>query len=87
MLIFYLSALTFHQALLFYDYCLTLGTEIEYFWKRARVSAVSTLFVLNRYLTLLGQIPIIVEYFVLLPPLVGKFVFMGGGRKPADTRY
>ncbi|PIL24131.1 hypothetical protein GSI_13883 [Ganoderma sinense ZZ0214-1] len=56
-------------SLLFYDYCLTLGTEIEHFWKRARFSAVSTLFVLNRYLTLLGQIPIIVEYFVILPPM------------------
>lgn len=85
MLILNISAFTFHQALLFYDYCLTLGTEIEYFWKRARVSAVSTLFVLNRYLTLLGQMPIIVEYFVLLPPLVSKFMPME--RKPADTRY
>ncbi|KAI1794503.1 hypothetical protein LXA43DRAFT_995301 [Ganoderma leucocontextum] len=60
-------------SLLFYDYCLTLGIEIEHFWKRARVSAVSTLFVLNRYLSLLGQIPIIVEYFVILPPLLQMY--------------
>ena len=74
---FNISLLICLQALLFYDYCLTLGVEIEHFWKRARISAVAALFVLNRYLTLLGQIPLIVEYFVVLPPLVSNVVQEG----------
>ncbi|KAI0807434.1 hypothetical protein C8Q74DRAFT_1362936 [Fomes fomentarius] len=53
--------------MLYYDYCLTFQREIEHFWKRARFTVVSTLFVTNRYLGLLGPIPVVLEYFVQLP--------------------
>ena len=60
--------------MLHYDYCLTFGTEVEHFWKRARMSFVSILFVLNRYLGLLGPVPVIAEYFAVLPSLVSSSV-------------
>lgn len=53
--------------MLYYDYCLTFEREIEHFWKRARFTVVSTLFVTNRYLGLLGPIPVVLEYFTQLP--------------------
>ncbi|KAI0720946.1 hypothetical protein C8T65DRAFT_800688 [Cerioporus squamosus] len=56
--------------MLYYDYSLTLSMEIEYFWKRARFSLVSVLFVVNRYLGLLGSIPVALEYFVHFKPEV-----------------
>lgn len=57
-------------ALLYFDYTLTLEREIEHFWKTARFNLVSSLFVVNRYLGLLGPIPVIFEYFVPLQPTV-----------------
>ncbi|KAI0673081.1 hypothetical protein C8Q78DRAFT_1068538 [Trametes maxima] len=57
-------------AVLYYDYCLTFSMEIERFWQSARLSLVSSLFVLNRYLGLLGPIPVLVEYFWNLPTQV-----------------
>ncbi|RPD66288.1 hypothetical protein L227DRAFT_570179 [Lentinus tigrinus ALCF2SS1-6] len=54
--------------MLYYDYSLTLSTEIEHFWKRARFSLVSVLFVTNRYLGLLGSVPVVLEYFVHFKP-------------------
>ncbi|RDX56616.1 hypothetical protein OH76DRAFT_1336759, partial [Lentinus brumalis] len=52
---------------LYYDYCLTLFSEVEFFWKSASVSTVSVLFVIIRYYGLVGPIPLIFEYFVDLP--------------------
>ncbi|KAI0647197.1 hypothetical protein C8Q79DRAFT_611506 [Trametes meyenii] len=49
--------------LLYYDFCLTFTAEVERFWKTARLSLFSALFVLNRYLGLLGPIPVMLEYF------------------------
>ncbi|KAI0375040.1 hypothetical protein BV20DRAFT_934734 [Pilatotrama ljubarskyi] len=49
--------------LLYYDYVLTVFSEIQYFWRSANMSIISFLFVVNRYLGLLGPIPIAVEYF------------------------
>ncbi|TBU29023.1 hypothetical protein BD311DRAFT_661932 [Dichomitus squalens] len=57
-------------SLLYYDYFLMLDTEIEHFWRRASISPISVLFVFNRYLGLLGPLPILVEYFVILSPSV-----------------
>ncbi|RDX56614.1 hypothetical protein OH76DRAFT_402819 [Lentinus brumalis] len=54
--------------MLYYDYSLTLSMELERFWKRARLSLVSVLFVVNRYLGLLGSIPVALEYFVHFKP-------------------
>ena len=61
--------------MLYYDYSLTLSTEIEHFWKRARISLVSVLFVVNRYLGLLGSIPVALEYFVHFTPQVCTVCF------------
>ena len=55
-----------HSAMLYYDYALTFTREIEHFWRGARPSLASALFVLNRYFGLLGPIPVIFEYFVTL---------------------
>ena len=66
--------------MLYYDYTLTLTREIEHFWRGARLSLASTLFVLNRYLGLLGPIPVFFEYFVYLPQSVSLRIF-------GTTRY
>ncbi|KAI0362263.1 hypothetical protein OH77DRAFT_38378 [Trametes cingulata] len=49
--------------LLYYDYVLTVFNEFQYFWRSANMSIISVLFAVNRYLGLLGPIPIAVEYF------------------------
>jgi hypothetical protein len=53
-------------ALLVYDYFLTLGSEIERFWKGGfdrGLNWASFLFFANRYLALLGYIPVTLELF------------------------
>ncbi|OSX68026.1 hypothetical protein POSPLADRAFT_1043184 [Postia placenta MAD-698-R-SB12] len=51
-------------ALLYYDYTLTLSMEYEQFWKQQkRLSLVAVLIVLNRYVSLLGEIPVIIFIF------------------------
>ncbi|KAI0669046.1 hypothetical protein C8Q78DRAFT_1080899 [Trametes maxima] len=54
-------------AILYYDYLLTLSNEIDHFWRTTNLSVISVLFVVNRYLGLLGPVPSIVEYFANLP--------------------
>ncbi|KAJ8462342.1 hypothetical protein ONZ51_g10958 [Trametes cubensis] len=54
-------------AILYYDYSLTLGAEVDRFWRVGRCSFVNILFVLNRYLALLGAIPVCFEFFGDLP--------------------
>ncbi|TBU49953.1 hypothetical protein BD309DRAFT_946572 [Dichomitus squalens] len=56
-------------SILYYDYLLTFGDEVGHFWGKAKMSLVSVLFVFNRYLGLLGPIPVIAEFFMDLPPL------------------
>jgi hypothetical protein len=49
-----------------YDYFLTLSSEIERFWKRrcyCGLNWASFLFFANRYLPLLGYIPVTLELF------------------------
>ncbi|EIM86378.1 uncharacterized protein STEHIDRAFT_156702 [Stereum hirsutum FP-91666 SS1] len=49
----------------FYDYVLTLGSEVRYFWPpRNRLTWPSFLFFLNRYLSLLGNILFAIEDFM-----------------------
>ncbi|TBU51489.1 hypothetical protein BD310DRAFT_834222, partial [Dichomitus squalens] len=48
--------------ILYYDYALTIGAEVERFWMR-RQSLVSLIFFLNRYLALIGHVPMIYELF------------------------
>ena len=50
-------------AILVYDYCLTFIAEVERFWVVRRLSWSLGFFYLNRYLTLLGYIPIILQSF------------------------
>lgn len=51
------------QAILYYDYALTLSTEVERFWSSPSFSWGSTFFYLNRYLALFGHIPIVAQDF------------------------
>ncbi|KAF9808710.1 hypothetical protein IEO21_07772 [Rhodonia placenta] len=64
-----LASFMFLVAILYYDYFLTLSMEIDNFWKaQHKVSWTSTLFVLNRYFAVAGQIPIALEYFADMSP-------------------
>ncbi|KAF8217404.1 hypothetical protein K438DRAFT_1557339, partial [Mycena galopus ATCC 62051] len=49
-------------SILFYDYFLTLDWEISRYWGRS-CTWPTALFFANRYGTLLGNIPVVVEYF------------------------
>lgn len=52
-------------AILYYDYFLTLPVEIAYFWPpKHRFTWASSLFLANRYLSLFGHIPVIMESFM-----------------------
>ncbi|KAI9068857.1 hypothetical protein FKP32DRAFT_1560931 [Trametes sanguinea] len=59
-----LSSLAF--AILYYDFVLTIPQEIERFWTR-KLSWPSFLFFLNRYLSVIGHIPVIIEFFAVIP--------------------
>lgn len=64
-------------ALLYYDYTLTLSMEYEQFWKQQkRLSLVAVLIVLNRYVSLLGEIPVIIFIFGNLDGEVSIVVLM-----------
>ncbi|KAH7924939.1 hypothetical protein BV22DRAFT_1129445 [Leucogyrophana mollusca] len=49
--------------ILFYDYLLTFGAEVERFWKRPSFSWAFFLFFVNRYLNILGHIPVVAKAF------------------------
>lgn len=50
-------------AILYYDYFLTISWEVERVWKTSGLNWATGLFYFNRYLCLLGHIPVIIEYF------------------------
>ncbi|EJF65988.1 hypothetical protein DICSQDRAFT_165694 [Dichomitus squalens LYAD-421 SS1] len=50
-------------SILYYDYALTITSEIEYYWNPPSMSAPFVLFVVSRYLGLLGPLPVFFEYF------------------------
>ena len=50
------------SALLYYDHFLTFPQEVERIWK-AKWTFVNVLFLVNRYLTFLGYIPIVFFLF------------------------
>jgi len=54
--------------ILYYDYFLTLPMEVERFWPQKTFSWAVLLFYLNRYMSLLGHIPVIFEFFWQPPP-------------------
>ncbi|KAF4616708.1 hypothetical protein D9613_008373 [Agrocybe pediades] len=45
------------------EYLATFEEEVERFWKAGRINWASGFFYVNRYLTLFGHIPVLVEYF------------------------
>ncbi|KIM57173.1 hypothetical protein SCLCIDRAFT_1143614 [Scleroderma citrinum Foug A] len=49
--------------LVLYDYTLTIGQEIELFWKRSWRSWTFFLFIANRYITVFGRVPLLVYSF------------------------
>lgn len=51
------------EVVLYYDYALTLGDEIERFWNRDAFTWTSLFFFMNRYLVLLGNIPVMFQSF------------------------
>ncbi|KAJ3755719.1 hypothetical protein EV360DRAFT_85633 [Lentinula raphanica] len=51
------------KVILVYDYLLTLDLEIERFWKRDTKRLASVLFFVNRYLSLVGNIPLMLFFF------------------------
>ncbi|KAJ7245657.1 hypothetical protein B0H12DRAFT_1127497 [Mycena haematopus] len=53
-------------ALLFYDYLLTLDLEISRYWG-ARISWSTVLFFVNRYGSLLGNVPVVIQRFWTTP--------------------
>ncbi|KAJ3982666.1 hypothetical protein F5890DRAFT_1475991 [Lentinula detonsa] len=66
--------------ILIYDYLLTFDIEIERFWKRDTKRFASILFFINRYMTLLGNIPIVLLFFW---PEPGMYAIYGGDRRIA----
>ncbi|TDL15688.1 hypothetical protein BD410DRAFT_100207 [Rickenella mellea] len=48
--------------ILYYDHIMTLPTEIERIW-RPKLSPVSVIFLLNRYIACIGYVPIIFFFF------------------------
>jgi len=68
--------------ILFYDHILTFSDEIHKIWNRKH-SFISTLFIINRYTTSLGYIPI--TYFIFhSPPDPAMYV---ADLKLADSRF
>ena len=50
-------------AILLYDYCLTLIAEVERCWSARQLNWGLGFFYLNRYLTLFGHVPIMLQFF------------------------
>ncbi|KAG6906223.1 hypothetical protein DXG01_015133 [Tephrocybe rancida] len=57
----YINLVSF--TILYYDYALTLPAEIDRFWSTRTISWVSGFYYLNRYLTLFGHIPVVVQNY------------------------
>lgn len=51
------------SALLYYDYLITLPDEVQHFWFK-RPTAFTVFFFLNRYLNLIGNVPLILQGLV-----------------------
>ncbi|KAJ7885545.1 hypothetical protein B0H14DRAFT_2699239 [Mycena olivaceomarginata] len=62
---YYLAAASF--TLLFYDYFLTFEWEVSRYWARPNLSWATIFFFFNRYGTLLGNIPVVIQNFWTTP--------------------
>ena len=56
------NCITCLLGILYYDYFITLGMEIELYWRKP-MSLGSFGFFLNRYLSVLGYIPAMIEFY------------------------
>lgn len=62
-------------ALVLYDYILTFSAELDRFWSPLQMRQWGTfIFIVNRYVGLLGHVPIVYSYFFVHPPylMVGQ---------------
>lgn len=62
-------------ALVLYDYTLTFSAELDRFWSPLQMRQWGTfIFIVNRYVGLLGHVPIVYSYFFVPPPhlMVGQ---------------
>ncbi|KAJ7488191.1 hypothetical protein FB451DRAFT_1226641 [Mycena latifolia] len=66
---YYFNLISF--TLLFYDYFLTFEWEVSRYWG-SRWTVPNVLFFLNRYGTLLGTIPLVLQYFWVAEPTLQK---------------
>ncbi|KAL1939000.1 hypothetical protein VTO73DRAFT_11153 [Trametes versicolor] len=55
--------------ILWYDFVLTIPIEVERYWKGGR-SWAAIFYFLNRYLSVLSHIPVVVEFFAIMPESV-----------------
>ncbi|THH04356.1 hypothetical protein EW145_g5588 [Phellinidium pouzarii] len=84
---YYASLVAF--AILYYDFLLTFRDEVRFFWSR-KLNSVTILFFLNRYLSVLGNIPVILQSFANWSPdiVVGsKFLVLSFRNGPADLSF
>ncbi|OCH86649.1 hypothetical protein OBBRIDRAFT_737661 [Obba rivulosa] len=51
------------SGILYYEYLATISLEVKVYWKKGTISFTAVLYALNRYLTLMGGVPIIFEFF------------------------
>ncbi|KAH9916253.1 uncharacterized protein BXZ73DRAFT_105883 [Epithele typhae] len=49
--------------ILYYDFGLTFGVEVERFWEGRRLNALSCGFFLSRYMSLVGHVPVMYEFY------------------------
>ncbi|KAI0651343.1 hypothetical protein C8Q79DRAFT_922130 [Trametes meyenii] len=52
--------------ILWYDFVLTIPREVERYWKGGR-SWASTFYFLNRYTSVISHVPVVVEFFAVMP--------------------
>jgi hypothetical protein len=45
--------------ILYYDYLLTLNDEIRFLWPAKRLTVMTSVYYMNRYITLLGHLPLL----------------------------
>jgi len=57
---YYISLASF--VVLYYDYFMTLDQEIKFFWNK-KLNIVNILFFVNRYLSIFGTVPVILQNF------------------------
>ncbi|KAJ7050357.1 hypothetical protein C8F01DRAFT_1377773 [Mycena amicta] len=61
-------------SLLFYDYFLTLDWEVARYWGAAQWTWPNIFYFANRYGTLVGNIPVVMQYFWSTPPTARKLM-------------